>query len=180
MTQTAEHVAASTQKRILSWLLLLAGIYAVLLSVGMVGSGFKWASGGSAGARELFEFATNPFVALLIGTLATALVQSSSTVTSVVVGLVAGGLPIEIAIPMVMGANIGTTVTNTLVSLGHIRKKSEFRRAFAAATVHDFFNLMCVVIFLPLEIIFGFLEKASSWASSHLVDRIPRNLDPSA
>ena len=170
MTQVDEQVAASTQKRILSWLLLLAGIYAVLLSVGMVGSGFKWASGGSAGARELFEFATNPFVALLIGTLATALVQSSSTVTSVVVGLVAGGLPIEIAIPMVMGANIGTTVTNTLVSLGHIRKKSEFRRAFAAATVHDFFNLMCVIIFLPLEIMFGFLQKSSAWAASHMVD----------
>lgn len=170
MTQVNEQVAASTQQRILSWLMLLAGVYAVLLSVGMVGSGFKWASGGSAGARELFEFATNPFVALLIGTLATALVQSSSTVTSVVVGLVAGGLPLEIAIPMVMGANIGTTITNTLVSLGHVRKKSEFRRAFAAATVHDFFNLMCVVIFLPLELIFGFLEKASAWASSHLVD----------
>ena len=105
MTQTAEHVAASTQKRILSWLLLLAGIYAILLSVGMVGSGFKWASGGTEGAKELFAFATNPFVALLIGTLATALVQSSSTVTSVVVGLVAGGLPVSIAIPMVMGAN---------------------------------------------------------------------------
>ena len=170
MTQTAEHVAASTQKRILSWLLLLAGIYAILLSVGMVGSGFKWASGGTEGAKELFAFATNPFVALLIGTLATALVQSSSTVTSVVVGLVAGGLPVSIAIPMVMGANIGTTITNTLVSLGHVGKKSEFRRAFAAATVHDFFNLMCVAIFLPLEIIFGFLEKSSAWASAQLVD----------
>ena len=136
----------------------------------MVGSGFKWASGGSAGAKELFEFATNPFLALLVGTLATALVQSSSTVTSVIVGLVAGGLPIASAIPMVMGANIGTTITNTLVSLGHVRKKSEFRRAFAAATVHDFFNLMCVIIFLPMEIMFGFLEKASAWLSTHLVD----------
>ncbi len=169
MTETAEQLTQSTQKRILSWLVLLAGIYAILLSVGMVGSGFKWASGGSEGARELFAFATNPFLALLIGTLATALVQSSSTVTSVVVGLVAGGLPISIAIPMVMGANIGTTITNTLVSLGHVRKKSEFRRAFAAATVHDFFNLMCVAIFLPLEIIFGFLEKASAYLSSHLI-----------
>lgn len=169
MTETAEQLTQSTQKRILSWLVLLAGIYAILLSVGMVGSGFKWVSGGSEGARELFEFATNPFLALLIGTLATALVQSSSTVTSVVVGLVAGGLPVSIAIPMVMGANIGTTITNTLVSLGHVRKKSEFRRAFAAATVHDFFNLMCVAIFLPLEIIFGFLEKASAYLSSHLI-----------
>lgn len=169
MSETAEQITAKTQNRFLSWLILLAGVYAILLSVGMVGSGFKWASGGSEGARELFEFATNPFLALLIGTLATALVQSSSTVTSVIVGLVAGGLPISIAIPMVMGANIGTTITNTLVSLGHVRKKSEFRRAFAAATVHDFFNLMAVVIFLPLEIMFGFLEKASSWLSSYLI-----------
>ncbi|MGK0444761.1 MAG: sodium-dependent phosphate cotransporter [Bermanella sp.] len=170
MTESAEQqLTNSTQKRILSWLILLAGIYAILLSVGLVGSGFKWASGGSDGARELFAFATNPFLALLIGILATALVQSSSTVTSVIVGLVAGGLPIEIAIPMVMGANIGTTITNTLVSLGHVRKKSEFRRAFAAATVHDFFNLMCVAIFLPLEIIFGFLQKGSAWLSTHMI-----------
>jgi sodium-dependent phosphate cotransporter len=169
MTQVTEQNSTSTQRKLLSWLFLILAIYAILLSVGMVGSGFKWASGGSEGARELFQFATNPFVALLIGILATSLVQSSSTVTSVVVGLVAGGLPIEIAIPMVMGANIGTTITNTLVSLGHIRKKSEFRRAFAAATVHDFFNLMCVVILLPLEIIFGFLQKSSAWATEYLV-----------
>ncbi len=82
--------------------------------------------------------------------------------TSVIVGLVAGGLPISIAIPMVMGANIGTTITNTLVSIGHIRSKEEFRRAFAASTVHDFFNLLAVAIFLPLEIMFGMLEKLAS------------------
>ncbi len=170
MTQMTEQQTNSIQKNILSWLVLLAGVYAILLSVGMVGSGFKEASGGSAGAKELFAFATNPFLALLIGILATALVQSSSTVTSVIVGLVAGGLPIEAAIPMVMGANIGTTVTNTLVSLGHVRKKSEFRRAFAAATVHDFFNLICVIIFLPIEIFFNIFEKASAWLSNVMVD----------
>ena len=151
------------------WLILLAGVYAILVSVGMVGSGFKWVSGGKEGALELFAFATNPFVALLIGILATSLVQSSSTVSSVVVGLVAGGLPIQIAIPMIMGANVGTTITNTLVSLGHVRKKSEFKRAFAAATVHDFFNLICVALFLPLEIIFGFLAKASETVSTYLI-----------
>lgn len=169
MTETTEQLTAKTQNRFISWLILLAGVYAILLSVGMVGSGFKWASGGAEGAKELFEFATNPILALLIGTLATALVQSSSTVTSVIVGLVAGGLPISIAIPMVMGANIGTTVTNTLVSLGHVRKKSEFRQAFAAATVHDFFNLMAVVIFLPLEIMFNLFERAALWLSTYLI-----------
>lgn len=151
------------------WVGLVLLIYCILLAVGMVGSGFKWISGGTEGAKELFAFATNPFLGLIIGTLATALVQSSSTVTSVIVGLVAGGLPVETAIPMVMGANIGTTITNSIVSLGHFSKRNEFRRAFAAATVHDFFNLICVVIFLPLELMFGLLEKISLYVTQFLI-----------
>ncbi len=147
--------------KVLSWLTIIFLVYLILLAVGMIGTGFKWAAGGKEGAEQLFAFATNPFMGLIMGTMATALVQSSSTVTSVIVGLVAGGLPVHTAIPMVMGANIGTTITNTLVSLGHIRSKEEFRRAFAAATVHDFFNLLAVVIFLPLEMAFGLLEKMS-------------------
>lgn len=145
----------------MTWVAIVFLIYLILLAVGMIGSGFKWAAGGKEGAEQLFAFATNPFMGLIMGTMATALVQSSSTVTSVIVGLVAGGLPVTTAIPMVMGANIGTTITNTLVSLGHIRSKEEFRRAFSAATVHDFFNLLGVVIFLPLEMAFGLLDKAS-------------------
>lgn len=159
-------MSASNQQtlfnKILNWAAIAFLVYLVLVAVGTVSGGFKLASGGSEGAKEIFAFATNPFVALLLGALATALVQSSSTVTSVIVGLVAGGLPIGIAIPMVMGANIGTTITNTLVSIGHIRSKEEFQRAFSASTVHDFFNLLAVLIFLPLEIMFGFLEKFAS------------------
>jgi sodium-dependent phosphate cotransporter len=89
-------------------------------------------------------------------------VQSSSTVTSVIVGLVAGGLDVGTAIPMIMGANIGTTVTNTLVSMAHVARPTEFRRAFSAATIHDCFNLLAVLIFLPLEIMTGFLAKITT------------------
>ncbi|MBD1583685.1 Na/Pi symporter [Pseudoalteromonas sp. S16_S37] len=153
--------------KFLNWAAIALLVYLVLVAVSTVSGGFKIASGGSEGAKEIFAFATNPFVALLLGALATALVQSSSTVTSVIVGLVAGGLPIHIAIPMVMGANIGTTITNTLVSIGHIRNKEEFQRAFAASTVHDFFNLIAVAIFLPLEIIFGLLQKLAA-SLSHI------------
>jgi sodium-dependent phosphate cotransporter len=64
---------------------------------------------------------------------------------------------------MVMGANVGTTITNTLVSLGHARHRDEFRRAFAAATVHDFFNVLSIIVFLPLELAFGLLERWSLW-----------------
>jgi sodium-dependent phosphate cotransporter len=158
---------AQSQHKFLQWLAVVGLIYVILLAVGMVGSGFKTATGGEA--KELFAFAANPFLALIIGTMCTALIQSSSTVTSIIVGLVAGGLPVSMAIPMIMGANIGTTITNTLVSLGHVRDKKEFKEAFAAATIHDFFNLLSVVIFLPLEIFFNILEKTSAVVAQFLV-----------
>jgi len=145
------------------WMMVASLVYLLISAVGLIGGGFKMSAGDQA--KELFAFASNPFAGLLVGTVATALIQSSSTVTSIIVGLVAGGLPVSIAVPMVMGANIGTSITNTIVSLGHVREKEEFKRAFSAATVHDFFNLLSVVIFLPLEIAFGLLERFGSWLS---------------
>lgn len=150
-----------------SWLLVLLLVYLLLAAVGAIGDGFKSAAGDNA--RELFSFASNPLIALTVGLVATALIQSSSTVTSIIVGLVAGGLPISIAIPMAMGANIGTSLTSTLVSLGHVRNGVEFRRAFAAATVHDSFNLLAVAILLPIELIFKPLERSSRVVADLLV-----------
>ncbi|WGY47781.1 Na/Pi symporter [Vibrio sp. ABG19] len=164
-TSAAAPISSTT--RWLRWANLGFMLYLLLLAVAMVGSGFKLATGDQA--KVLFEFASHPIAGLMIGLIATALIQSSSTVTSIIVGLVAGGLPVETAIPMVMGANIGTTVTNTLVSLGHMRCKEEFKRAFASATIHDFFNVLAVVIFLPLEMMFGILEKISHWLVSPLL-----------
>ena len=141
------------------WLLILFFVYVLLVGVGIIGDGFKWISGGAEGAAKIFSFASNPIVGVILGTLATALVQSSSTVTSVIVGLVAGGVPVEIAVPMIMGANMGTTITNTIVSLGNLGERKMFNKSFQAATVHDFFNLYSIFIFLPIEVIFHPLEK---------------------
>jgi solute carrier family 34 (sodium-dependent phosphate cotransporter) len=144
---------------------MVAGlVYLLLVAVGAIGDGFKTATGSNA--KELFAFATNPLIGLMIGLAATALIQSSSTVTSIIVGMVAGGLPISIAVPLIMGANIGTSLTSTLVSLGHIRSGEEFRRAFAAATVHDAFNITAVAILLPLEMLFRPLQRAAEATSS--------------
>jgi sodium-dependent phosphate cotransporter len=151
----------------LSWMLVVALIYLLLAGVGAIGDGFKAATGNNA--RELFAFATNPLVGLMIGLVATALIQSSSTVTSIIVGMVAGGLPIPIAIPLIMGANIGTSLTSTIVSLGHIRSGEEFRRAFSAATVHDAFNITAVAILLPLELLFQPLQRLSESLAGLLV-----------
>jgi solute carrier family 34 (sodium-dependent phosphate cotransporter) len=96
--------------------------------------------------------------------------QSSSVTTSIIVGLTASGaLTIGNAIPMVMGANIGTSITNTLVSLGHITKKSEFRNAFEVATVHDFFNFFTVIILFPLEVYFHILEKSAVYLTTFIL-----------
>lgn len=138
----------------------LAGVKALELGIRAFGSDF---------ADRVFENVTHPVAGLFAGILATVLVQSSSVTTATIVGLVgAGALPLATAVPMVMGANIGTTVTNTLVSLGHVRQGPEFRRAFAGATVHDFFNLLTVVIALPLELATGFLSRGADWITDLL------------
>jgi sodium-dependent phosphate cotransporter len=112
----------------------------------------------------VFTSVATPIAGLLAGILATVLVQSSSVTTSTIVGLVASGvISVETAVPMIMGANIGTTVTALLVSLTHVRHSTEFGRAFTAATMHDFFNVIAVIIFLPLEIWTGFLSKSAKW-----------------
>ncbi|MEM1175131.1 MAG: Na/Pi symporter [Pseudomonadota bacterium] len=148
-----------------TWLTVVLLVYLLLVGVSVIGAGFKWISGGADGAARIFEFASNPIVGVILGTLATALVQSSSTVTSVIVGLVAGGVPVSIAVPMIMGANMGTTITNTIVSLGNLGERRAFRNSFQAATVHDFFNFFCILIFLPVEILFSPLEKLGGYAA---------------
>lgn len=147
-------------KRLIGLILFL---YLFLVSIKLMGASFKEFSDV---ARDILEGANNPFIGLFIGILATSLVQSSSTTTSTVITMVAAGLiDLRIAIPMIMGANIGTSVTNTIVSLGNIGVPEDFRRAFSASTIHDFFNIMAVLIFFPLELATGFLTSSATSAA---------------
>ncbi len=157
------HPSIPVRREVPAWLraaLLLALLYGFLVAIGLMSSAFKILGEGHAGG--LFAGVTNPFAALAVGILATVLVQSSSVTTSTIVALCGSGqLALETAVPMVMGANIGTTVTNTLVSIGSVRRSAEFRRAFACATVHDIFNFCSVAVLLPLELMTGFLHGAA-------------------
>jgi solute carrier family 34 (sodium-dependent phosphate cotransporter) len=140
--------------------LVFALLYTFLVGVKSLESGIKVF--GEDFSERLFANVSNPLAGLFAGILATVLVQSSSVSTATIVGLVGGGaLPLSAAVPMIMGANIGTTVTNTIVSIGHIRQGQEFKRALAGATVHDFFNLLTVLIALPLELATGFLSRSA-------------------
>ncbi len=150
----------STNKKILWVAVLLVSLYAFLLSITLLGDGLQLLGGGFT--SKLISITSNPLIGLLVGLFVTAIVQSSSATTSITVGLVASGtLSITQAIPIIMGANIGTTVTNVLVSLTHITRKQEFQRAFPAAVVHDFFNILTVLVLFPLELNFHILRTAS-------------------
>lgn len=154
MSKSSEREELSVPVRIAMVIGLLAALWCFLFGLGLMGDSFKVLGGKSAG--NLFDGIKNPLAGLMVGILATVLVQSSSTSTSIVVGLVGSGIMgVATAIPIIMGANIGTSVTNTLVSLGHMNNKDEYQRAFAGATVHDMFNFLTVLILLPTEVIVG-------------------------
>ena len=137
-------------------ILLLGLIYLFLLSIALIGSAFKLM--GEDFARKIMLIVLNPALGLIVGIFTTSIVQSSSLTTSLVVCMVAGQvLSLKLAIPIVMGANIGTSVTNLLVSLGHIGRREEFERALSASVVHDFFNVLTVIVIFPLQVMFNIL-----------------------
>ena len=158
--------------RVPNWarvLLVIVVLYFFLVGIKALEAGIK--AFGSDFTDSLFDKASNPIAGLFVGILATVLVQSSSVTTAAIVGLVGSGtLPVDVAVPMVMGANVGTTVTNTLASLGYLRRSKEFQLAFAGATMHDFFNLIAVAVLLPFEVATGALSSLArtiaGWLSS--------------
>ncbi|XP_077964856.1 sodium-dependent phosphate transport protein 2B isoform X2 [Gasterosteus aculeatus] len=146
---------------ILKAVMLIGLLYLFICSLDVLSSAFQLVGGKAAG--DIFQdnvILSNPVAGLVIGVLVTVLVQSSSTSSSIVVSMVSSGLlDVQSAVPIIMGANIGTSVTNTIVAMMQAGDRNEFRRAFAGATVHDFFNWLSVMILLPLEVATGVLYK---------------------
>ncbi|RVE76429.1 hypothetical protein OJAV_G00007740 [Oryzias javanicus] len=142
---------------------LLGLLYMFICSLDILSSAFQLVGGKAAG--DIFQdnsVLANPLAGLVIGVLVTLLVQSSSTSSSIVVSMVSSGLlKVQVAVPIIMGTNIGTSVTNTLVAMTQAGERSTFRRAFAGATVHDFFNWLSVLVLLPLEVASGYLYRVT-------------------
>uniref|UniRef100_A0A8C3JDX4 Sodium-dependent phosphate transport protein 2A n=1 Tax=Calidris pygmaea TaxID=425635 RepID=A0A8C3JDX4_9CHAR len=138
-------------------------LYLFVCSLDVLSSAFQLAGGKVAG--DIFKdnaILSNPVAGLVVGILVTVLVQSSSTSTSIIVSMVSSGLlEVRSAIPIIMGSNIGTSVTNTIVALMQAGDRSEFKRAFAGATVHDCFNWLSVLVLLPLEVVSGYLHHVT-------------------
>ncbi|XP_045600158.2 sodium-dependent phosphate transport protein 2A isoform X1 [Procambarus clarkii] len=139
---------------------LVGLLYLFVCSLKLLASSFRLLGGRTASTVfQQSQVLSNPVVGLMMGVLVTVLVQSSSTSSSIVVSMVAANfLDVPTAIPIIMGANIGTSVTNTLVSIGQVGDREQFERAFAGAVVHDMFNWLCVGVLLPLEVATGYLN----------------------
>ena len=150
-----------TKSGYVNFLVLPMALLAFLFAIHAMGEAFSVL--GENTAVSIISITSNPFIGLFIGLLVTAILQSSSTTTSMVVAAVASGsLELSSAIPIVMGANIGTTLTSTIVSLSYITKTNEFRKAITAGTSHDIFNILAVLIIFPLEMKYQLLSGLSS------------------
>lgn len=144
---------------------VIISIMLFLLSIELMGISISALAGGVT--EDISKVTSNPFIGLFIGLLSTALLQSSSTTTSIAVAAVASGaISLQHAIPIIMGANVGTTITSTIISMSYISKHKEFRRAVAAGTAHDFFNILTVILLFPLEVKYRLLEKSSALITS--------------
>ena len=164
-------------RQVPAWLRgIYAGIflYLFLAALNVMGSGLGTFGDESDWLVRAFAYGENPFIALMGAVVVTALVQSSSFTTALIVTLVASGeMTLGTAVFAIMGANIGTSVTAVLVSLANLRIRSQFRRSFTAALVHDLFNLLTVAILFPLEWISGlfheqgrgFITRIAAWLS---------------
>uniref|UniRef100_A0A8D0GEJ1 Sodium-dependent phosphate transport protein 2A n=1 Tax=Sphenodon punctatus TaxID=8508 RepID=A0A8D0GEJ1_SPHPU len=150
--------------------LMFGFLYLFVCSLDVLSSAFQLAGGKVAG--DIFKdnaILSNPVAGLVVGILVTVLVQSSSTSTSIIVSMVASGLlDVSSAIPITMGSNIGTSVTNTIVALMQAGDRDDFKRAFAGATVHDCFNWLSVLVLLPLEVASGYLHRVTKIAVATL------------
>jgi sodium-dependent phosphate cotransporter len=160
-------------------LLALLSLYFFLSAINIMGSGLKSIGKETTWLAEAIAQGDNPLVALMASVLVTSVVQSSSFTTSLIITLVAAGeLSPGTAVFAVMGANIGTSITGIIVSLGTMRIKRQFRRAYATALMHAIPNVLTVVLLFPLEWVTsstsadgfrgGILTRTARWITSML------------
>uniref|UniRef100_A0A8C2SMX8 Solute carrier family 34 member 3 n=1 Tax=Capra hircus TaxID=9925 RepID=A0A8C2SMX8_CAPHI len=129
---------------------LLGGLYLFICSLDILSSAFQLL--GSKVTGDIFKdnvVLSNPVAGLVIGVLVTVLVQSSM-------------LTVRASVPIIMGVNVGTSITSTLVSMAQSGDRDEFRRAFGGSAVHGIFNWLTALVLLPLESAAAPLERLSA------------------
>ena len=145
---------------------LLLGVYCFVTAL----TGFKEAwklafsaeSSGSVVQSILDASLATPLTGLMSGIIITSLIQSSSATIALIVATVAAGvISIEDSVYILMGANIGTTITNSIVGLARAHKREEFERLVPSIIVDDVFKVLNVALFFTIEVFTGLLHNLS-------------------
>ncbi|WPF65895.1 Na/Pi symporter [Corynebacterium sp. 22KM0430] len=153
-------IMLSTAGKLIRCAGVIAAILSLFLGLYLVVDGIYGMSSGYA--QRVFSSATHPLIGLVLGILAAALLQSSSAATALTVAAVGtGAISVPVAIPLIMGANIGTTLTALAASFSYGHRNGARYRALSAAFLHAWFNVLMVAVFLPLELLFHPLQALS-------------------
>ena len=114
---------------------LLSGVALFLFGMSQMGDGLKKAAGEKL-ELILYKLTSTPLKGVLLGTAVTAIIQSSSATSVMVVGFVnAGMMKVAQAIGIIMGANIGTSVTGWILCLSYIDGSSGVAQILSTATI---------------------------------------------
>lgn len=120
---------------ITSILALLSGVALFLFGMSLMGDGLKKAAGEKL-ELILYKLTNTPIKGVLLGTAVTAVIQSSSATTVMVVGFVnAGMMKVAQAIGIIMGANIGTSITGWILCLSYIEGSNGIAKLLSTATI---------------------------------------------
>jgi len=120
---------------ITSILALLSGVALFLFGMSLMGDGLKKAAGEKL-ELILYKLTSTPMKGVLLGTAVTAVIQSSSATTVMVVGFVnAGMMKVAQAIGIIMGANIGTSITGWVLCLSYIEGSNGLAQLLSTATI---------------------------------------------
>ena len=116
-------------------LALLSGVALFLYGMSLMGIGLKRVAGNSL-EQTLFKLTSTPIKGVLLGAGVTAIIQSSSATTVMVIGFVNSGMmKVAQAIGVVMGANIGTSITGWILCLSYIEGGSGIATLLSTATI---------------------------------------------
>jgi sodium-dependent phosphate cotransporter len=111
---------------------------------------------GESLAEKIVLLIKDTTSAVFVGWISTALLHSSGAFDSIIVAFTSSGvMPLTLAVATIIGAEMGTTVTPFLISvIGRLRRKNESTTTFDVTMTHVLYNLITLLIFYPMELVF--------------------------
>lgn len=165
--QDEDSVLISEFGRKVRWAGIALCIYTLIVAVNLISCGIH--DLGYDSVQRFVGSTNSPFLLVLLGMLLTFTVQSSTVFTTLTVATVGAGIvPMDMAVMLIMGSNVGTCATSQMVAFGFYRTPDNLNRALSAAMTHWWFNVLSVALLFPIELLFQPLTRGSAWLSNAL------------